>query len=286
MNIAPFKNISDQEFTSLALEKFPPTQQGLARKFKYRMTNRDIEKLHQFCGNFDGKTILAASGSSIPLLSFLSVSNPPRMIFGFDYSPKQIAYNFFLKYAIQELSFLDFRDFLGLTGKHSRSSQNKAIRRRILKKIPRQLRKYLTYNHELTRRDMKLSGYSHCRFLFEESRFNCVKRNIGRIKFFVFNLNTSFGQELNMLFPDHYFEMVYFSNVLDWICWHNTVSDVDIDSIMNMVRKVLEKDSRLIIDHLAKRKTLLPDYLKHKRVVEKSDYEMYTYYWEMYKIKL
>lgn len=286
MNKAFSKSLSDEEFVNLSFHLFPITQQGLKRRFKYRMTNRDIGKLNNICGDLRGKKVLAASGSSIPLFSFLSQEKSPDVIYGFDYSPKQIAYNYLIKYAIRDLSLEDFKDFFGYEVTGARSRKNRKVRRRLIGYIPSSLRKYITYNHELTKRDIKLKACSNCSFFSSEAEYYNIKKNINKIKFFVFNLNTSFEQKLNMLFPDKYFDYAYLSNVLDWICWHNETGKSDIDNILIMLKNIVKDDAIVTVDHLAKRETLLSDYLESSKVTKKSDYNMYTYYWKMYNINL
>ena len=86
---------SDEDLVNFAYQCFGFSDKGLKRRFKYRMTNRNIRKLKDFIGNIHNKRILATSGSGIPLFSLLDESNGiPKFILGFDYSPKQVAYNY------------------------------------------------------------------------------------------------------------------------------------------------------------------------------------------------
>lgn len=252
------------------------------------MTNRDIEKLNTFCGDLSGKRVLAASGSSIPLLSFLmrKKEESPALIYGFDYSPKQVAYNYFLKSAIKYLNFKEFLDCFGYLGKKTRNNENKLRRRFLISHVPSQLRKYVPRNHELTLRDLKLKTRANCDFFHDKNSYNLVRSNIHKVKYFVFNLNPDFGQNLNQLFPKNYINSIYLSNVLDWICWHNDAGFPDLASIFKMIQQISPSKTTVIIDHLAHRTTLLPSFLTTQDIIQETNYHMYTYYWSVYKLRV
>ena len=160
------------------------------------------------------------------------------------------------------------------------------MRKKIIKKIPIILHPFIPYNHELTKRDFILKRNSKCSFLHNKEEYKKIKKNIQRIKFFVFYLNPFCEKSLPDIFNKDFFNFIYLSNVLDWICWHNPVQHKDIKHIFCDFKKVSIKDSSVIIDHLAQRKTLLPAFLDKADNLKRTDYDLYIYNWEMYKILL
>lgn len=80
----------------------------------------------------------------------------PKFIAGFDYSPKQVAFNYFLKSCIEELELEEFRDFFGYNEYGVKGLKNKNIRHSTINRIPKELRRYLIYSHQFARRDLKL----------------------------------------------------------------------------------------------------------------------------------
>ena len=278
---------SDDDFVNLTYQSFGFSNEGLKRRFKYRMTNRNVKKLKDFVGNIHHKKILAVSGSGIPLFSLLDESNGiPRFIFGFDYSPKQVAYNYLVKNAIINLDYEEFLIFFGYNKKDRRTRWVKLTRRKIITKIPNILRPFIPYDHELTKRDFILKKNSECSFFQNKKNYKKVKKNIQLIKFFVFNLNPFCKEPLSDIFNKNFFNFIYLSNVLDWICWHNSVQHKDIKHLFNDFKKISEKDSSVIIDHLIQRITLLSAILAKTNNLRKLSYNLYIYKWAMYKILL
>ena len=106
------------------------------------------------------------------------------------------------------------------------------------------------------------------------------------IKFFVFYLNPFYKKSISNVFGKDFFDFIYLSNILDWICWHNSVQHKDIKHIFREFKKVSVKNSPVIIDHLSQRKTLLPVFLNKTNNFKKASYDLYVYNWEMYKILL
>jgi hypothetical protein len=251
------------------------------------MTNRNIRKLKDFIGNIHNKRILATSGSGIPLFSLLDESNGiPKFILGFDYSPKQVAYNYLIKNAIINLEYEEFLIFFGYNKNGRRTWWAKLMRRKIITKIPSILRPFVPHNHELTKRDLILKNNSECSFFSNKEDYKKVKKNIQLIKFFVFNLNPFCKESFSDIFKKESFNFIYLSNVLDWICWHNSVQRKDIKRIFHDFKKVSEKESSVIVDHLTQRRTLLSEILIEIDKLKKEDYNLYIYNWAMYKILL
>lgn len=276
--------LPDAQLVELAADLFPPTFQGLSRPFKYRMTNRDIGELLTFCGELEGRSVLAVTGSSLPLMSFLSLPGAPRKLHGFDYSPKQVAYNYLVKAAIKAMSLAEFRDFFGYDRRQPRTDECKATRRALLTEVPEPLRRYVPRQHELTCRDIRLKDCANCLFISDEQSYSRVKANIDRAHFFVFDLNGGLWYDLASMFSDGYFQFVYLSNVLDWICWHRSVSSSDIEGVLAMIGRVTVPGSPCVIDHLAERPTILSRYLQESGAVQTGSYRMYKYIWHMYKL--
>ncbi|MEA3378350.1 MAG: hypothetical protein U9Q69_01800 [Nanoarchaeota archaeon] len=278
---------SDEDFVNFTHQCFGFSDEGLKRRFKYRMTNRNIIKFKSFIGNIHDKKILAASGSGIPLFSLLNENNGiPKFIFGFDYSPKQVAYNYLIKNAIINLNYEEFLIFFGYNKKGRRTKRVKLMREKIIKKIPSILYTFIPYNHELTKRDFILKRNSKCSFLHSKEDYKKIKKNIQRIKFFVFRLNPFCKKSLSDIFNKDFFDFIYLSNVLDWICWHNNIQRRDIKHMFYDFKKISTKNSPVIIDHLAQRKTLLPAFLDETSNLKKTSYDLYIYNWKMYKILL
>ena len=127
---------------------------------------------------------------------------------------------------------------------------------------------------------------SECSFFNNKKNYKKIKKNIQLIKFFVFYLNPFCKKSLSDIFNKDFFSFIYLSNVLDWICWHNTVQHEDIKRIFYEFKKVSVKNSSVIVDHLAQRKTSLPEFLNKTNNLKKASYDLYIYNWEMYKILL
>ena len=230
---------SDEDFVNFTYQYFGFSDKGIERRFKYRMTNRNIKKFKNFIGNIHDKKILAASGSGIPLFSLLNESNGiPKFIFGFDYSPKQVAYNYLVKNAIINLDHKEFLIFFGYDKKDGRTRWVKLMRKKIIKKIPSILHPFIPYNHELTKRDFILKRNSECSFLDNKEDYKKIKKNIQRIKFFVFYLDPLCKESLSDIFNKDFFNFIYLSNILDWICWHNPIQHKDIKHIFCEFKKI------------------------------------------------
>lgn len=278
---------SDEDFVNFTHQCFGFSNKGLKRRFKYRMTNRNIRRLKDFIGNIHNKRILATSGSGIPLFSLLNKSNGiPKFILGFDYSPKQVAYNYFVKNAIINLKYDEFLIFFGYNKNSRRIGWVKLMRKKIITKIPSILRPFVPRNHELTKRDLILKNNSECSFFSDKEDYKKVKKNIQLIKFFIFNLNPFCKESLSDIFKKESFNFIYLSNVLDWICWHNSVQYKDIKRLFHNFKEVSEKGSSVIVDHLTQRRTLLSEILTETDKFKKEDYSLYIYNWAMYKILL
>ncbi|MDD4476610.1 MAG: hypothetical protein PHY40_00430 [Patescibacteria group bacterium] len=278
---------SDEDFINLTHQCFGFSNKGLKRRFKYRMTNRNIRRLKDFIGDMHNKRILATSGSGIPLFSLLNESNGiPKFILGFDYSPKQVAYNYLVKNSIINLEYEEFLIFFGYNKNGIRTEWVKLMRRKIITKIPNILRPFVPRNHELTKRDLILKNNSECSFFSDKENYKKVKKNIQLIKFFIFNLNPFCKESLSDIFKKESFNFIYLSNVLDWICWHNSVQHKDIKRLFHDLKKVSEKGSSVIVDHLTQRRTLLSEILTKTDKLKKEDYSLYIYNWAMYKILL
>ncbi|MFH1233859.1 MAG: hypothetical protein V1649_04410 [Patescibacteria group bacterium] len=282
-----YPEYSDEDFANLTYQCFGFSNKGLKRRFKYRMTNRNIRKLKNFVGNIHNKKILATSGSGIPIFSLLDENNGiPKFIFGFDYSPKQVAYNYLVKNAIINLDYEEFLIFFGYNKKDRRTRWVKLMRKKIITKIPSILHPFVPYDHELTKRDFILKKNSECSFLHNKEYYKKVKKNIQLVKFFVFNLSPFCKESLSDIFNKDFFNFIYLSNVLDWICWHNSVQREDIKRLFHNFKKVSKKNSYIIVDHLTQRITLLSAILAETNNLKKDDYNLYIYDWAMYKILL
>lgn len=281
-----YQEFTDQEFIDFSLSKIPMTTQGLERNMKYRMDNIDFKEFHLFAGNLSDKKVLSNACASFLLFDLYSKGNGPEEIYAFDYNPKQTAYNYLVKLGFENLSFDEFVDFLGLETKSKvRSRENKRIRKELVSLMPKQLRQFLPRNHELTKRDLVLYDATNAKLT--RKKFENIKPNAYKVRFFVYNLNPLIGQKFSDIFPEDYFDFIYTSNVLDWICWHNNMDYVNIEKIFANLTSVLKIGGDIVVDHLVSRETILPNYIERKKdhIVEQRDYNAYKYWWRMYKFK-
>jgi len=253
------------------------------RRFKYRTTNENVDKLAKHLSLRNDQAMLSISGSGVQLFEFLSRKSCPRLIVAFDYSPKQIAYNFLLKNGIENFSFSQFRDYFGVSGK--RLEDCKLTRVNLIKSVPREVRRNLPRNHCFGKKDIFLNRQNKITWIRDRKRYENLKRNINKIKFFSFEISHH-NTNLYSIFKKPTFDVVYLSNVLDWICWHN--SDVDkitpLVYICNDIAKILRKGGYIIISNLAIRSSLVPKTMENLRAIKLDEEKVYKYRWINYKM--
>lgn len=278
---------SDDFFFNSALKKFGITDEGLSRRFKYRIPNIKIPALQKFIGTLEGKDVLGVSGSGLTIFNLIDGHcGSPKRIVGFDLSHKQTAYNYFLKNAFMILDREDFLCFFGYPGRIISKYNQKKIQKLIVSRLPKQLSGYLTKHPFLTIRDKKLIKEISCPFIYEGSRFTEIKNHSAGIKFLTFNLNPLFQQQLRDFFSPTSFDIIYLSNALDWLCWHYNLNAQHLKIVFQNLADVSTRNAVIILEHLTTRKSFLSTWLS---TVEKSSFQSYNvnkYRWAMYKFYL
>jgi SAM-dependent methyltransferase len=276
--------MSDNNFIDWLSNKNSFNLNGNSRRFKYRTSNENIASLIDVINIKNDQVVLSVSGSGVQVFEMISDSNNmPRMILSFDYSPKQVAYNYLLKSAVSLMSFEEFQTYFGI---NSNANINlKVIRSKILKLIPYQFRSYLLKNHNFGKRDISINEYNHLKWIFERDKYNTIKENIDRVKFFKFEVSHHNANLFN-IFGKSFFDVVYLSNVLDWVSWHNKdISDEKpIEKIFNDIKSILKKDGYVVLSHLTTRESFVEDFIAKINVKPYNNDNIYKYKWLTYKI--
>lgn len=274
--------LSDSDFILEVAARNNYRSKGQERRFKYRTTNEDVGELKWIFGSCKGKTLLAVSSSGVFALELLAAEDPPALILSFDYSPRQVAYNYLLKSAVRLFSYQDFRRYFFT---NTAGSGNKAIRRQLVQSVPKRYVKYLQRQHAFCRRDHKLNEENSITWWNSRARYANVKRNIERIKFFEFEIshkNTRFSE----LFPKRSFDIIYLSNTLDWLCWHN--SDIEdtlpLSMILSDIRCIVKEGGVIVLTSLLDRDSHVPALLKQMQSPEQSITRFHHYTWLNSKI--
>ncbi len=258
---------------------------GRKRRFKYRTTNESMKRLVSFFDLNKNSTMLAVSGSGVQLLEVLSQRyRSPKAIIGFDYSPKQVAYNYLLKAGVICLSFEQFYLYFNNCDK-MKNNKIKNIRKRLLKEIPKKIKRFLPKRHCFTKRDAKLNDLNGIKWLKNKKKYNNLKKNIGKIKFCEYEISHK-NKDFSSILKSGSFDIIYLSNVLDWLCWHNKdIKDCKpLVKIIKNLYKISNKRCKIIITNLASRESFVPALIKRVHVNEKDIYKIYKYKWINYKI--
>lgn len=283
LTIGEISRESDEGFVSSVYNRINFTFRGRTRRFKYRTTNELVDDLVNYLDVHKDQNILSISGSGIQLFEILTASGKmPNIILAFDYSPKQVAYNYLLKAGIKALSFDEFRSYFGL----ARPTASKIlIRKALINMVPEQFRKYLPKRHEFNKRDLLLNSFNKATFLKVRRKFDILKENIERIKFFEYEIhhkNLSFSE----LFEKNSFDIVYLSNVPDWLCWHNEdiINSEPLIDIFDDIKNIVKKDGYIVLSNLLSRKSHVPDFVAKMRILHHKKNQIYKYSWSNYKI--
>lgn len=284
-----FEALSDNNFVETCFAPFGFTAEGLSRRFKYRMTNRDLRVFRSVIGDVRDRRILAVSGSAIPLLTLLDTQRgPPRSVFAFDYSPRQTAFNYLLKYSVQRLTHKQWSRFFGLQSDDQSPLTNRVpLRKDLICHIPRRLRPFLPRRHELTQRDRHfLLPASGVQGVITTSQYRTLQQSVPRLKFFVFNLNPAARQKLSSVFSSDAFDFLYLSNVMDWICWHGVRTHQGLRAVIQTLRDVAHPNAIVVFDHLVSRETVLTHALARLDYDTVREYRLHTYVWRVYRLPL
>lgn len=275
--------MDDSEFVDRAFKANNFTLKGGQRRFKYRTTNERVDQLINYLSVKEGQVLLSISSSGMQLFEILANKNTPKLILAFDYSLKQVAYNYLLKNAIHQLSFKEFRLYFGID--QGRCVDRKNIRASLVKQIPRQLKEYLPRKHMFGKRALLLNKYNGLQWIHNQHDFISAKKNLNRIKFFKFEMSHR-NTKLFKIFKKPFFDIVYLSNVLDWICWHNAdVVDIrPLEYIYKDIASVVRKGGHIVITNLLTRKSFVPEFAKSLKIGEKQEISIYKYRWLNYKI--
>jgi len=283
LKIVDILKMNDEEFINDINERSSFIFKGQKRRFKYRTTNECSKKLLNFLSIKRGDSVLAVSSSGVNLFEMLSDEKKiPKIVLGFDYSLKQVAYNLLLKSAIRLLTFKEFNNYFYLNNKNKNN-----IRKKIFIQMPKSLKLVLINQHEFRKRDLFFNSYNNIKWLKEEKKFNCVKKNIEKIKFFHYEIS-HLNINLSHLFEKKSFNIIYLSNILDWLCWHNK----DIKNylpILNICRdanKILKRGGNISGVNLVNRGSYVVDLLNRVKVLEKENYRIFKYNWLNYKINV
>lgn len=286
LSIDRIRSLSDEEFEREVLKRCDFDLHGNKRRFKYRTTNESIPLLLNIFEPAPDAAILSIAGSSVQLFEMLGRKRfVPKIILSFDYSAKQVGYAYLIKSSIKNLSYDDFRDYMGITKNAISRSRLIKIKRELQGDIPKYFKGFVPRKHAFNKRDIKLNSLNGITWIHNKVRFYEVKRNIDRIKFFQYEIHHE-NLSLGNIFSRQSFDQVYLSNALDWLCWHNK-DIINKDPLLDIymdVEKIIKKKGSLCLSTLLDRKSYIPDLLKQVNVVRKDLVEMYKYHWLNVKI--
>ena len=102
----------------------------------------------------------------------------------------------------------------------------------------------------------------------------------------IFNLNPFLNQKLESILPRKTFQIIYLSNILDWLNWHYPLTHKDNNKIFQQLNKVSRPSTTVIFEHLANREAASLNLLFDADNYKKKAYTIYRYHWEMYKFTL
>jgi hypothetical protein len=280
--ISKIFKLNDEEFLSQVYRMNNFTHRGNKRKFKYRTTNEYIPNLINFINFKSWQTALFVSGSAMQIFEIMSKNNMTGFILAFDYSPKQIAYNYLFKSAIDNLSYKQFKTYFI---SNNQNIENKRLRKKIISGVPRVYRQYLIKMHAFTKRARMLNRYNGITWINSAQAYNRLKININKIKFFQFEISY-LNKKLSTLFTSRIFDVVYISNVFDWLCWHNKeFSDVQtLLSIYKDITEVVKKGGYITITTLSTRYSATPRLLEQLNSEDNKLTKIYKYNWLNSKI--
>lgn len=225
-----------------------------------------------------GDAVLSVSSSGVKLFELLAQDKKiPKVIIAFDYSPKQVAYNYLLKSAIATLSYKEFTRYFRLRVGDADQSEN---RKNLISKIPPQVKKYLPRRHHFTKRDMLLNECNEISWFKNEKKYYILRKRVGRIKFCEYEVSHH-NATLSRIFRPHSFNVVYLSNILDWLCWHNRdIQNIfPLESIYNDIRKILKKGGKIVLCNLKNRESFVPDFLNKLHIKQDITHQTYKYLW-------
>lgn len=283
LTINEILDLNDEEFIDNVYKRNNFTFRGRNRRFKYRTTNELIDKLSNYLDVRKDLNILSISGSGIQLFETLSESSKiPNIILAFDYSPKQVAYNYLLKVAIKTLSFEDFKAYFGLS---EPKIDRILIRKKLINMIPRQFRTFLPVKHEFNKRDLLLNSVNNATFLKTKSKFGIIKENIERIKFFEYEIHHK-NLRFSKIFEKGSFDRVYLSNVPDWLCWHNKdiINCKPLLGIYRDIKNIIKDEGFIVLSNLLSRASHVPAFLSKVNIIHQQKNQIYKYSWLNCKI--
>jgi hypothetical protein len=283
LKISDILTMDDNEFIKNVSARNNFSFRGKKRRFKYRTTNELVDELIHYLDVRKKQNILSVAGSGIQLFEMLTKPNKmPRIIIAFDYSPKQIAYNYLLKAGIKNLDFKTFRAYFGISkGKIN----NIKIRKNIIGMVPERYRMHLPLRHKFNKRDLLLNSFNNASFFTEERKFSTLKKNIERIKFFEYEVHYK-NLCLSSIFTPNSFDRVYLSNILDWLCWHNKeiLGYKPLMAIYGDIKKIVRKNGFIFLSNLLTRESRVPDFLLKMKVIQRKKYRIYKYLWQNCKV--
>lgn len=270
--------MNDSDFLTAVHNRNHFTLKGEKRRFKYRTTNENVVKFldHMNVKNHD--VVLSVSSSGVKLFEILSQDKKiPKAIIAFDYSPKQVAYNYLLKTAIRMLSYKEFTYYFGLK---KNKIERVIIRKRLMCNIPFQVKNYLPRRHNFTKRDILLNKYNQVSWFKNDKKYNILKGRLNKIKFCEYEVSHH-NLALSSIFQPHTFDIVYLSNILDWLCWHNwdVKNTLPLKRVYNDIHKIVKKGGKIVLCNLKSRESCVPNFLDDLQIKQDTTHQTYKYLW-------
>ncbi|MDD5710903.1 MAG: DUF3419 family protein [Candidatus Colwellbacteria bacterium] len=278
LDIDEIMRMSDSDFLAAVYSRNHFTLKGRKRRFKYRTTNENVTRFLNHMNVKQNDIILSVSSSGVKLFEMLSrEKQTPKAIIAFDYSPKQVAYNYLLKAAIRVLPYGEFARYFGLK---DNGIERAAVRTRLMLNIPPQMKNYLPRRHHFTKRDALLNEHNRISWFKNERKYNILKNRLDRIKFCEYEISHH-NLALASIFKPRTFNVVYLSNVFDWLCWHNrdVKNTLPLEAICDDIYKIMKKNGKVVLCSLKTRKSLSPNFFNNLRVEQDITYRTYKYLW-------
>ena len=272
--------MNDSDFLIAIYKRNHFTLKGRKRRFKYRTTNENVRKFLAHINVKKNDIILSVSSSGVKLFEILSQNKKiPKIIIAFDYSPKQVAYNYLLKSAIQMLSYNEFIQYFWLREGDDKIKQS-IIRKQVLRNMPSQVKNYLPGRHHFIKRDILLNNYNQVSWFTNEKKYNILRKQIDRIKFCEYEMS-HYNLSLSNIFKPNTFDVVYLSNIFDWLCWHN--DDIKntrpLKQVYNDICKIAKKGGKIVLCNLQNRKSHVPNFLNSLQIKKNTVHKTYKYLW-------
>lgn len=278
LSVDEVMQMSDSDFLVAVHNRNNFVLKGGKRCFKYRTTNENVAKFLEHMSVRKNDVVLSVAGSGVSLFEMLSCDKKvPKAIIAFDYSPKQVAYNYLLKTAIRILSYREFICYFGIKG---READRSVIRKQLMRDMPPQIKSSLPRRHHFTKRDLLLNMHNQVSWFMDEKKYNAVRSRLDRIKFCEYEISHK-NLSLAKIFCPHSFDVIYLSNVLDWICWHNQdIQDIrPLREIYDDICKIAKKRGKIVLCNLKSRESLVPNFLNGIRITHDVTYQTYKYLW-------